>query len=80
MKFSRRISYHHNINVIIILLHYQCNNILLISNVNIIFLLFLILLSNISKYVVFFHNCGVCANTFTGMLVILRLCGNDFVC
>jgi hypothetical protein len=54
MKFSRRISYRHNINVIIILLHYQCNNILLISNVNIIFLLFLILLSNISKYVVFF--------------------------
>jgi len=57
MKCSHKVSYHQNFNLIIISLqHYQCNNILLISNVNIIFLLYLILLSNIIKYVVFFYN------------------------
>jgi hypothetical protein len=84
MKFSRKVSYHHNFNVIITLLqHYQCNNILLISNVNIIFLLYSILLLKIIKYVVFsfFTIFCVCANSSTGMLVIiLRLCRNDFVC
>jgi hypothetical protein len=64
MKFSHKISYCHNINVKIILLHYQCNNILLISNVNIISLLLLILLSNIIKYVVFFLIFFLCLRQY----------------